>query len=171
MAKMTRRRKTIEEKVDYERTYAISEAVTLLNEISGPKFSESLDISVNLGIDPQKSDQTVRGATSLPHGSGKDNVRPFSAPPVVAERVGTAAHDIEDHTERPNVRLGLVVNLARLQQADLWRHVADGSARGVHGLELRRVLGQPKVRNLDERIRGFLHHQQVQERDWEVRLI
>ena len=71
MAKMTRRRKTIEEKVDYERTYAISEAVTLLNEISGPKFSESLDISVNLGIDPQKSDQTVRGATSLPHGSGK----------------------------------------------------------------------------------------------------
>lgn len=72
MAKMTRRRKIIEEKVDYERAYPIGEAVVLLNEISGSKFNESLDISVNLSIDPKKSDQTVRGATSLPHGSGKE---------------------------------------------------------------------------------------------------
>ena len=72
MAKMTRRRKIIEEKVDYGRAYPIGEAVALLNEISGSKFNESLDISVNLGIDPKKSDQTVRGATSLPHGSGKE---------------------------------------------------------------------------------------------------
>ena len=72
MAKMTRRRKIVEEKVDYERAYPIGEAVALLNEISGSKFNESLDISVNLGIDPKKSDQTVRGATSLPHGSGKE---------------------------------------------------------------------------------------------------
>jgi large subunit ribosomal protein L1 len=72
MAKMTRHRKIIEEKVDYERAYPIAEAVALLNEISGSKFNESLDISVNLGIDPKKSDQTVRGATSLPHGSGKE---------------------------------------------------------------------------------------------------
>ena len=72
MAKMTRHRKIIEEKVDYERAYPIAEAVVLLNEISGSKFNESLDISVNLGIDPKKSDQTVRGATSLPHGSGKE---------------------------------------------------------------------------------------------------
>ena len=72
MAKMTRRRKIVEEKVDYERAYPIGEAVVLLNEISGSKFNESLDISVNLGIDPKKSDQTVRGATSLPHGSGKE---------------------------------------------------------------------------------------------------
>ena len=72
MAKMTRHRKIIEEKVDYERAYPIAEAVALLNEISGSKFNESLDISVNLGIDPKKSEQTVRGATSLPHGSGKE---------------------------------------------------------------------------------------------------
>ena len=72
MAKMTRHRKIIEEKVDYERAYPIGEAVALLNEISGSKFNESLDISVNLGIDPKKSDQTVRGATNLPHGSGKE---------------------------------------------------------------------------------------------------
>tara|TARA_B100000929_G_scaffold144261_1_gene114196 strand:+ start:1482 stop:2177 length:696 start_codon:yes stop_codon:yes gene_type:complete len=72
MAKMTRRRKIIEEKVDYERAYPIDEAVALLNEISGSKFNESIDISVNLGIDAQKSDQSVRGVTSLPHGSGKE---------------------------------------------------------------------------------------------------
>ena len=72
MAKMTRHRKIIEEKVDSERAYPIGEAVALLNEISGSKFNESLDISVNLSIDPKKSDQTVRGATSLPHGSGKE---------------------------------------------------------------------------------------------------
>ena len=72
MAMMTRHRKLIDEKVDYERAYPIAEAVALLNEISGSKFNESLDISVNLGIDPKKSDQTVRGATSLPHGSGKE---------------------------------------------------------------------------------------------------
>ena len=72
MAKLTRHRKIIEEKVDYERAYPIGEAVALLNEISGSKFNESLDISVNLSIDPKKSDQTVRGATSLPHGSGKE---------------------------------------------------------------------------------------------------
>ncbi|SUZ54884.1 uncharacterized protein METZ01_LOCUS7738 [marine metagenome] len=69
---MTRRRKIIEEKVDYERAYPIDEAVALLNEISGSKFNESIDISVNLGIDAQKSDQSVRGVTSLPHGSGKE---------------------------------------------------------------------------------------------------
>ena len=72
MAKMTRHRKMIDEKVDYERAYPIAEAVALLNEISGSKFNESLDISVNLGIDPKKSEHTVRGATSLPHGSGKE---------------------------------------------------------------------------------------------------
>ena len=94
MAKMTRRRKTIEEKVDYERTYAISEAVTLLNEISGPKFSESLDISVNLGIDPQKSDQTVRGATSLPHGSGKETRVAVFAQADSADEAQKAGADI-----------------------------------------------------------------------------
>ena len=72
MAKMTRRRKTIERDNNNGKVSPIGEAVALLNEISGSNFNESLDISVNLGIDPKKSDQTVRGATSLPHGSGKE---------------------------------------------------------------------------------------------------
>ena len=71
MAKLTKRQKAIAEKVDPNKSYAIEEAVTLLNELSKTKFKESFDISVNLGVDPRKSDQVVRGATTLPHGTGK----------------------------------------------------------------------------------------------------
>ena len=94
MAKMTRHRKIIEEKVDYERAYPIGEAVVLLNEISGSKFNESLDISVNLGIDPKKSDQTVRGATSLPHGSGKEIRVAVFAEGANADKAQEAGADI-----------------------------------------------------------------------------
>ncbi|MBX3707978.1 MAG: 50S ribosomal protein L1 [Pseudomonadales bacterium] len=68
---MTKRRRLIMEKVDRQKAYAINEAVALLNELATSKFKESLDVSVNLGVDPRKSDQVVRGATTLPHGTGK----------------------------------------------------------------------------------------------------
>lgn len=71
MAKLTKRMKAIAEKVDKEKNYPIEEAVNLLNELSKTKLKESFDISVNLGVDPKKSDQNVRGATTLPHGTGK----------------------------------------------------------------------------------------------------
>ncbi len=71
MSKMTKRMRAIAEKVDSEKAYPIDEAVTLLNELSKTKFKESFDVSINLGVDPRKSDQNVRGATTLPHGSGK----------------------------------------------------------------------------------------------------
>ena len=71
MAKLSKRMRAIAEKIDAEKAYGIDEAVTLLNELAGPKFKESFDIAVNLGVDPRKSDQVVRGATTLPHGTGK----------------------------------------------------------------------------------------------------
>ena len=71
MAKLTKRMKAIAEKVDGDKVYPIEEAVTLLTELSKTKLKESIDISVNLGVDPRKSDQNVRGATTLPHGTGK----------------------------------------------------------------------------------------------------
>jgi len=71
MSKMTKRMRTIAEKVDPDKAYAIDEAVGLLNELSKTKFKESFDVSINLGVDPRKSDQVVRGATTLPHGTGK----------------------------------------------------------------------------------------------------
>ena len=71
MAKLTKKQKAIAEKVDREKVYGIDEAVGLLNELARSKFSESFDVSINLGVDPRKSDQVVRGATTLPHGTGK----------------------------------------------------------------------------------------------------
>jgi large subunit ribosomal protein L1 len=71
MSKPTKRMRAIAEKVDREKAYPIDEAVTLLSELSTTKFKESFDLSINLGIDPRKSDQNVRGATTLPHGTGK----------------------------------------------------------------------------------------------------
>lgn len=71
MAKLSKRRKLIREKVDSNKQYAIEEAVALLKELSKVKFEETVDVAINLGIDPRKSDQNVRGATTLPHGTGK----------------------------------------------------------------------------------------------------
>jgi len=74
MAKLSKRIRAIREKVEIGKQYPINDAVALLKEVSTVKFTEVVDVSVNFGIDPKKSDQAVRGATTLPHGTGK-NVR------------------------------------------------------------------------------------------------
>ncbi len=72
MAKLTKRAKAIAEKVTLGKHYAIEEAISLLSELSAVKFKESIEVAVNLGVDPRKSDQVVRGASVLPNGTGKD---------------------------------------------------------------------------------------------------
>ncbi|MDP8080052.1 50S ribosomal protein L1 [Phocoenobacter skyensis] len=72
MAKLTKRMKAIREGVDATKSYEINEAVALLKKFATAKFVESVDVAVNLGIDPRKSDQNVRGATVLPHGTGRE---------------------------------------------------------------------------------------------------
>ncbi|OCH12138.1 MULTISPECIES: 50S ribosomal protein L1 [unclassified Aliivibrio] len=74
MAKLTKRMRNIREKVEVTKDYEINEAVALLKELATANFNESVDVAVNLGIDARKSDQNVRGATVLPHGTGR-NVR------------------------------------------------------------------------------------------------
>ena len=71
MAKLSKRQKAINEKIDSTKVYGFEEAAALLAELSSVKFVESVDVAVNLGVDPRKSDQVVRGATLLPHGTGK----------------------------------------------------------------------------------------------------
>ena len=71
MAKLTKRRRAINEKIDAGKLYAVDEAVGLLKQLSTVKFTETVDVAINLGIDPRKSDQVVRGATTLPNGTGK----------------------------------------------------------------------------------------------------
>ena len=72
MAKLTKRARLIREKVEVTKNYDINEAVALLKELATAKFVESVDVAVNLGVDPRKSDQNVRGATVLPHGTGRE---------------------------------------------------------------------------------------------------
>ncbi len=72
MAKLTKRMRNVREKVDATKEYDINDAVALLKELAAAKFVESFDVAVNLGVDPRKSDQNVRGATVLPHGTGRD---------------------------------------------------------------------------------------------------
>tara|TARA_R110000764_G_scaffold225572_1_gene315095 strand:- start:218 stop:913 length:696 start_codon:yes stop_codon:yes gene_type:complete len=71
MAKFSKRQKAINEKVQAGKVYGFEDAASVLAEVSSVKFVESFDVSVNLGVDPRKSDQVVRGATLLPHGTGK----------------------------------------------------------------------------------------------------
>lgn len=71
MAKLSKRAKAVREKVDAAKFYSIDEVFALLKELPQAKFVESVDVSVNLGVDPRKSDQVVRSATVLPHGTGK----------------------------------------------------------------------------------------------------
>jgi len=71
MASLTKRKKLAREKVDAATFYQIDEALTLVKELATSRFAESVDISVNLGVDTRKSDQVVRGSTVLPNGTGK----------------------------------------------------------------------------------------------------
>ena len=72
MAKLSKRQKAIREKIEAGKQYDASEAFSLLKTLSSVKFAESVEVAVNLGVDPRKSDQVVRGATQLPNGTGKE---------------------------------------------------------------------------------------------------
>ncbi|KJK02529.1 MULTISPECIES: 50S ribosomal protein L1 [Pseudomonas] len=96
MAKLTKRQKAIASKLEAGKVYNFEDAAVLLAELSTVKFSESFDVAVNLGVDPRKSDQVVRSATVLPHGTGKTvRVAVFTQGPAAeaalaagADRVG-----------------------------------------------------------------------------------
>jgi large subunit ribosomal protein L1 len=72
MAKLTKRQQAYKDKVSRDQVLSVDEALALVKELASAKFSESVDISVNLGIDPRKSDQVVRGSVVLPNGTGRD---------------------------------------------------------------------------------------------------
>lgn len=103
MAKLSKRAKLIAEKVEAGKSYGIDEAVALLKEVSKVNFKESVDISVNLGIDARKSDQNVRGSTVLPNGTGKEVRVAVFAQGAAAEAAKEAGADevgMEDLAEK-----------------------------------------------------------------------
>jgi large subunit ribosomal protein L1 len=115
MARLSKRIKAINEKIDKNKVYSLEEALGLLKDLSKVKFTESVDISVNLGVDPRKSDQVVRGATVLPNGTGKevrvavftdgDNAK--AATEAGADVVGM--EDLADEVKKGNLNFDVVI--------------------------------------------------------------
>ena len=105
MAKLGKRMRAIEERLDRTKVYPIEEAVALLNDLAKTGFAESIDVAVNLAVDPRKSEQAVRGATTLPHGSGKEvRVAVFAQGDNadLAQAAGADVVGLDDLAERIN---------------------------------------------------------------------
>ena len=100
---ITKRQKIIAEQVEVLKAYPLKDAISLIQNLPKLKFNESLDISVNLGVDSTKSDQNVRGSSSLPHGIGKTSrVAVFAEGPeaVAAKKAGADIVGFEDLIEQ-----------------------------------------------------------------------
>jgi large subunit ribosomal protein L1 len=92
MAKLSKKRKAVEGKVDPDKLYVIKDAMTLVKEVNTAKFNASVDIHVRLGVDPRKADQALRGTVSLPHGTGKTKkVLVFCTPEKADEAIAAGA--------------------------------------------------------------------------------
>lgn len=94
MAKLSKKQKQLAEKLESGKVYSVEEAVALISEFASKKFTESFDVSVNLGIDARKSDQAVRGSTILPSGTGKTVRVAVFAQGENAEKAKAAGADV-----------------------------------------------------------------------------
>ena len=94
MSKLTKREKTIGDKIDSNKLYTLSDALGLVKEFAVAKFDESIDVAVQLGIDAKKSDQVVRGAVVMPNGTGKTKRVAVFAQGAKAEEAKAAGADI-----------------------------------------------------------------------------
>ena len=94
MATRSKRMKAIREQVGRGRLHDVSEALALLKSLSSVRFSESVEVSVNLGVDPRKSDQVVRGSTIMPNGLGKESRVAVFAQGAAADAAREAGADI-----------------------------------------------------------------------------
>lgn len=142
MAKLTKRQKLIKERVDSTKLYTIEEAVQILNDLPATKFKESIDIAVNLGVDPRKSDQVVRGATNLPAGTGKTKRVAVFAQGAAADAAKEAGADVvgfEDLAE--SIKAGNMDFDVVIASPDAMRIVGQlGTILGPRGL-----MPNPKV--------------------------
>ena len=101
--KLTKKRKAVVGKVDADKLYSLSDAMTLVKEVNTAKFDASVDVHVRLGVDPRKADQALRGTVSLPHGTGKTKrVLVFCTPDKVDEAKAAGADHVglEDYIQK-----------------------------------------------------------------------
>ncbi|MDA9561892.1 hypothetical protein N9S06_04515 [Gammaproteobacteria bacterium] len=116
MSKVTKKQKIILEKVDPEKIYSISEALEIMQSVRSPKFEESIDIAIRLGVDPNKSDQNVRGAVTLPNSLGKavsvavfaDGDQADAAKAAGAEYIGM--DDLADKFSKEEISVDVVIS-------------------------------------------------------------
>ncbi|ABE48540.1 MULTISPECIES: 50S ribosomal protein L1 [Methylobacillus] len=142
MANVSKRIKALRAKVDRNKVYPVTEALALVKETATAKFDESVDAVINLGIDARKSDQLVRGALVLPHGTGKTKRVAVFAQGAAAEAAKAAGADIvgfEDLAEQ--VKGGMLDFDVAIATPDAMRIVgALGQVLGPRGL-----MPNPKV--------------------------
>ena len=151
MAKLSKRQKVFQEKIEPTKVYPISEALELLKSIPQTKFDQSVDVSVNLGVDPRKSDQAVRGSTVLPNGTGKTvRVAVFAQGPNVDAAKAAGAdivgfEDLAEDIKKGNMNFDVVI-----ASPDAMRIVGQlGQILGPRGL-----MPNPKVGTVTPDVAG-----------------
>ena len=142
MAKLTKKQKALAGKVESTKLYALTEALDLVKGLASAKFDESIDVAVQLGIDPKKSDQVVRGAVVMPNGTGKTKRVAVFAQGAKAEEAKAAGADVvgmEDLAEK--VKAGNIDFDVVIASPDTMRIVGTlGQILGPRGL-----MPNPKV--------------------------
>ena len=155
MAKLSKRLQAIRAKLVPGKFYPVEEALGLLKKLSGVKFRESVDVAVNLGVDPRKSDQVVRSATVLPHGTGKTVRVAVFAQGANAEAARAAGADVvgfEDLAE--SVKAGNLDFDVVIASPDAMRVVGQlGKILGPRGL-----MPNPKVGTVTPDVVGAIRN-------------
>jgi large subunit ribosomal protein L1 len=155
MARLTKRARLIRERIDRAKAYPADEAFALLKEVSSVKFVESVDVAVNLGVDPRKSDQVVRGSSVLPHGTGKQvRVAVFAQGPGAdaAKEAGAELVGMDDLAER--VKAGTLDFDVVIASPEAMRLVGQlGKILGPRGL-----MPNPKVGTVTPDVAQAVHN-------------
>lgn len=151
MAKAGKNIRAAREKVDADKTYSPAEGISLVKECAKVKFDESVDVAVNLGVDPRKSDQTVRGSTVLPNGTGKDVRVAVFAEGEQAEAAKAAGADIVGLDDlAAEVKKGVMDFDVAIAAPDAMRVVGQlGQILGPRGL-----MPNPKVGTVSADVAG-----------------
>lgn len=155
MAKLTKRLKAFKEKIVPGKAYSIEDAFALLQAMPATKFAQSVDVAINLGVDPRKSDQVVRGSTVLPNGTGKVvRVAVFAQGPNAAAAKAAGADivgfdDLADDIKKGNMNFDVVI-----ASPDAMRVVGQlGQILGPRGL-----MPNPKVGTVTPDVAGAVRN-------------
>jgi large subunit ribosomal protein L1 len=155
MAKLTKKAKLVAAKVQNGKAYSVEEAVALLTELASPKFKESIDVAINLGVDARKSDQNVRGATTLPHGTGKTVRVAVFAQGANAEKAKEAGADVVGFDDlAASIKAGNIDFDVVIASPDAMRVVGQlGTVLGPKGL-----MPNPKVGTVTPDVAGAVRN-------------